>query len=192
MRVSIPGVKAPTDTFSFTYGDQVVAAQQGDTIASAFVNAGHLTCHIATDATPRGVFCGIGVCNECMVMVDDVPGRLACMTPVTPGIRVSPQAGRIDIPPTFAQSAKSQRRTPDVLVIGGGPAGLTVAAVAAESGLDVVLVDERSKLGGQFYKQPNPASIDSESDLDSQFRAGRTLVARVHASGATILSGVSV
>jgi NADPH-dependent 2,4-dienoyl-CoA reductase/sulfur reductase-like enzyme len=192
MRVSIPGVSAPTSDFSFQFGGEEVTALKGDTIASALLNAGHRTCHIAADATPRGVFCGMGVCNECMVIVDDEPGRLACMTAAAPGIRVSQQAGRIDVPPVAPHQPTSQLRTPDVLVIGGGPAGLTVAAVAAESGLDVVLVDERSKLGGQFYKQPHPANVDSEPDLDDQFRAGRALVARTRASSAMLLNGVSV
>ena len=42
----------------------------------------------------------------------------------------------------------------DVLVVGGGPAGLAAATTAAGLGLEVGLVDERPTLGGQIYKQP--------------------------------------
>ena len=41
----------------------------------------------------------------------------------------------------------------DVLVIGGGPAGLSAAIEAAGYGASVVLADENARLGGQLYKQ---------------------------------------
>lgn len=44
-------------------------------------------------------------------------------------------------------------KEPDVLVVGGGPAGMNAALAAAESGASVVLVDRFAKLGGQLVKQ---------------------------------------
>ena len=46
--------------------------------------------------------------------------------------------------------------THDLLVVGGGPAGISAARAARDAGLAVVLVDERPTLGGQIYKQPGP------------------------------------
>ena len=45
------------------------------------------------------------------------------------------------------------RATTDVLVVGGGPAGLAAATKVAAAGLSVTLVDERVTLGGQIYKR---------------------------------------
>jgi aerobic-type carbon monoxide dehydrogenase small subunit (CoxS/CutS family) len=42
---------------------------------------------------PRGVFCGMGVCFDCLVVVDGVPNTRACMTPVAEGMRIQRQAG---------------------------------------------------------------------------------------------------
>ena len=42
----------------------------------------------------------------------------------------------------------------ELLIVGGGPAGLAAAAEAAGLGLEVALVDERPTLGGQIFKQP--------------------------------------
>jgi thioredoxin reductase len=81
---------------------------------------------------------------------------------------------------------------PEVLVLGGGPAGLSAAAAAAEAGAEVVLVDERAKLGGQFYKQPPEASVADEAALDRQYRDGRRLIARTERAGVRMLVGVQV
>ncbi|WP_040166148.1 NAD(P)-binding protein [Microbacterium gorillae] len=45
-------------------------------------------------------------------------------------------------------------RIPDLAVIGGGPAGLSAADIAAEHGLDVVLVDAGSQTGGEVWRPP--------------------------------------
>ena len=45
----------------------------------------------------------------------------------------------------------------DALVIGAGPAGLRAASVIAESGLEVVLVDEQAFPGGQIYRHVTSA-----------------------------------
>lgn len=37
---------------------------------------------------PRGLFCGMGVCFDCLVTVDGVADRRACMTPIRDGMRV--------------------------------------------------------------------------------------------------------
>ena len=42
---------------------------------------------------PRGVFCGMGVCFDCLVVIDGEPSRRACVTFVTEGMRVETQIG---------------------------------------------------------------------------------------------------
>lgn len=44
-------------------------------------------------------------------------------------------------------------RTTEIFVVGGGPAGLSAAIVAAELGANVLLVDDNPDLGGQLIKQ---------------------------------------
>jgi thioredoxin reductase/bacterioferritin-associated ferredoxin len=75
-------------------------------------------------------------------------------------------------------------------VIGGGPGGISAAAVAAEAGLDVILLDERGKLGGQYFKQP--ADSDSTPPADAQFAAGKALIQRALAAGVEVRSNTSV
>lgn len=49
----------------------------------------------------------------------------------------------------------------DVAVIGAGPAGLSAAVVAAEQGLQVVLVDAGAQTGGQYWRHPDERHRDS-------------------------------
>ncbi len=84
----------------------------------------------------------------------------------------------------------------DVLVIGGGPAGLAAGIEAANGGLSVAIVDERPTPGGQIFKQPGVGfRITSPDDLGRDFVRGRALIEEVERSSAELLlrtSAVSI
>ena len=81
----------------------------------------------------------------------------------------------------------------DVVVVGGGPAGLAAATEAATSGLAVALVDERPTLGGQIFKQPGPGfRVADAAALGKDFRRGRALIDAAERSGATVLLRTAV
>jgi D-hydroxyproline dehydrogenase subunit alpha len=63
----------------------------------------------------------------------------------------------------------------DLLIVGGGPAGLAAAAEGAAAGLAVGLVDERVTLGGQIYKQPGFEVRDHRA-LGVEHLRGRALI----------------
>ena len=80
----------------------------------------------------------------------------------------------------------------DVLILGGGPAGLAAAAEAAGLGLAVAVVDERPTLGGQIFKQPGRGfRITSAKQLGPDFVRGRALIDAAEASGAELLVSTS-
>jgi NADPH-dependent 2,4-dienoyl-CoA reductase/sulfur reductase-like enzyme len=67
----------------------------------------------------------------------------------------------------------------DLAIVGAGPAGLAAALVATECGLDVRLLDEQPRLGGQIYRQP-PEGFRVDSWLAGRvYRRGRALLKRV-------------
>jgi aerobic-type carbon monoxide dehydrogenase small subunit (CoxS/CutS family) len=41
----------------------------------------------------RGVFCGIGVCFDCLVVIDGVTNQRACLIEAKPGMKVQTQVG---------------------------------------------------------------------------------------------------
>ena len=192
MRVNVPGVAAPDGTFPVSYEGREVEAAAGDTLAAMLVASGHLALREAGDGSHRGVFCGMGACHECAVVVDGDPGRLACMVTTEPGMVVGVQPAAPATPAAGTAVQETREVSPTVLVVGGGPAGLSAAAAIAEAGVDVVLMDERSKLGGQFYKQPGPDRDIEEGRLDDQYRAGRALLQRVREAGVQAVNGVTI
>jgi NADPH-dependent 2,4-dienoyl-CoA reductase/sulfur reductase-like enzyme len=82
----------------------------------------------------------------------------------------------------------SFERTADLVIVGGGPAGLAAAAQARAAGLDTVLIDERAALGGQIYKQfPHGFQVRRPERLGPHDQDGRRLIEAAEASGAAIM-----
>jgi sarcosine oxidase subunit alpha len=103
---------------------------------------------------PRGFFCGIGKCSSCLMRVNDIPNVRTCIAPLTEHVDVKTQNTVASWPKnTQDRQRPSESRVIDVLVIGGGPAGLEAAIQAADHGATVLLVDENQRLGGQLIKQ---------------------------------------
>ncbi|MGV9393496.1 (2Fe-2S)-binding protein [Streptomyces olivaceus] len=84
----------PARAFTVTVDGRTVEALPGRTVAAALWAAG-ITSWRTTRGTgrPRGVFCGIGVCFDCLVNVNDSPNQRACLVPARPGDVIRTQEG---------------------------------------------------------------------------------------------------
>ncbi len=65
-----------------------VSALPGQSIGAALMAAGRVALRSSPEGSPRGLYCGIGVCQECRVVADGVVVR-ACLTPVVAGMSVT-------------------------------------------------------------------------------------------------------
>ena len=76
------------------YNGEPIEALEGEPIASALMNAGiRVFRTTAKRHEPRGLFCGIGQCTDCMMTVNGVPNIRTCITPVEDGMTVETQDG---------------------------------------------------------------------------------------------------
>src|SRR5215510_5132980 len=116
-----------------------IEARIGESLAAALSAHGVKAFRTTRDAAERGMFCGMGVCQECLVEVDGKPNQRACMVKVERPIAVRreaharPLAPVVEgLPPITIDDVAVE--TPDVLVIGAGPGGLSAAIAARRAG----------------------------------------------------------
>jgi predicted molibdopterin-dependent oxidoreductase YjgC len=81
-------IEAAVSKFNIEVDGHLVPAEPGQTVAAALIGAGIAVFRHTPTGAPRGVFCGMGVCFDCLVMVDGLAEQRACMTPVRQGMRV--------------------------------------------------------------------------------------------------------
>jgi len=83
-----------TPNLTIWFDGRAVAARAGDSVAVALLAAGVcVTRATPVSGAPRGPFCMMGACFECLAVVDGRPGTQTCMTPVRDGMRVERQDG---------------------------------------------------------------------------------------------------
>ena len=145
----------PRGTVAFFWQGQKLMALEEETIASAlFANGVRTFGHHAKDGAPQGIFCANGQCAQCLVLADGRPVK-SCMELVQPGVRVEPVEGLPELPPVAhtPQMGEIQEVAVPVLIIGGGPAGLSAAIELGKLGIETLLVDDKHRLGGKLVLQ---------------------------------------
>lgn len=85
--IRIPAVEIFVDGKAFL-------ANEGEPILSALLANGiKVNRYTAKRHEPRGLFCGIGQCTDCAMVVDGVPNVRTCITPVKCGMVIQTQDG---------------------------------------------------------------------------------------------------
>ncbi len=95
----ILGVQEKGNLIQFTFDGKTIQGFEGEPIAVA-LKANGLMIHRYTqkEHKPRGIFCAIGRCTDCVMIVDGVPNVRTCITPLRQGMKVQTQYGVSDKP----------------------------------------------------------------------------------------------
>ncbi|CAL9639665.1 (2Fe-2S)-binding protein [Streptomyces griseomycini] len=89
-----PSGARPGPAFTVTFDGRPLEALPGQTVAAVLWAADVVSWRSTrVAARPRGVFCGIGVCFDCLVTVNDRPNQRACLVPARPGDVIRTQEG---------------------------------------------------------------------------------------------------
>jgi predicted molibdopterin-dependent oxidoreductase YjgC len=89
----ILGPEKPRKTVIIHVNGQSIKAKEGEPIASALIAAGIMifrTTRVLQE--PRGYFCGIGLCSDCMMTVNNTPNIRTCITQVQEGMSIETQS----------------------------------------------------------------------------------------------------
>jgi len=145
----------PRKPIKFKYNGVEYTAYEGETIASAlFANGIRVFRYHHKDGAPLGIFCANGQCDQCKVIANGITVK-ACMTKVQEGMEVYPLQKLSALPetsevPEFEEIPEFEYQ---VLILGGGPAGLRAATVLGEKGVKTLIVDDKNQLGGKLVLQ---------------------------------------
>jgi len=149
-------VPSHPESVEFSFDGRPLLARKSEMISSAlFANGIQVFGRHRRDGSPQGIFCANGQCAQCLVLADGLPVK-ACITAVRPGMDVRPLSG---LPELLADDAPLRLKREvvevdtDVLIVGGGPAGLTAAAELGAKNVRCVLCDDKQVLGGKLSLQ---------------------------------------
>ena len=78
----------------FTFDGEKIEAFTGQSVAAALLAANQRALRKTRfNNNDRGVFCGIGVCFDCLVVIDGIANQRACLIEARPGMKVQTQVG---------------------------------------------------------------------------------------------------
>ncbi len=140
---------------SFTFNGNVCEAYEGEMVSSALFANGFKEFSIhKKDNASQGIFCANGQCAQCTVIVDGMPLK-SCVTPLRGGMDIRTMKHVPKLPEDDRTISNYEKRiiNTDVLVVGGGPSGLTAAVELARHGFRVVIADDKNHLGGKLLLQ---------------------------------------
>ena len=139
------------EKIEFSFNGKTIFSKRGEVISSAlFANEYRVFGTHPKDNSSQGMFCANGQCSQCNVIADGVPVK-ACMTPLCEGMVIESCDGlpKLPVEDDRVEVKDISIIHTDVLVIGGGPAGLAAAISAKKAGLGNLIIIERNKrLGG--------------------------------------------
>ncbi|MBD3189300.1 MAG: NAD(P)-binding protein [Candidatus Heimdallarchaeota archaeon] len=139
----------------FTFNGKKMTGFKDMVISSAlFMNGIKVFGHHFVNEQPQGIFCANGQCAQCTVIANGKPVK-ACMTQLREGMVIESCEGLPKLPESDqeVQVSNSSIVETEVLIIGAGPAGLSAAKLLGEKGIEVLLVDDKDRLGGKLVLQ---------------------------------------
>jgi NADPH-dependent 2,4-dienoyl-CoA reductase/sulfur reductase-like enzyme/Fe-S-cluster-containing hydrogenase component 2/bacterioferritin-associated ferredoxin len=164
---------------AFTWNGEQMKGIEGEMISSAlFANGIHIFGHHPKDNSPQGIFCANGQCSQCMVMVDGLAVK-SCMTPLREGMAVGSVEGLPKLPSEdrVPQTGDIPIKEVDVLIIGGGPAGLAAAIELGKLMVKTLIIDDKDRLGGKLVLQTHKffGSVEDSHAGTRGFEIGKLL-----------------
>ena len=81
------------EEFQVTIDGQAAKAYSSEMVAAVLLAEEVDTFRLTKAGAPRALFCGMGVCFDCLVVIDGIPNQRACMTRVEPGMTINTQNG---------------------------------------------------------------------------------------------------
>lgn len=76
----------------FRFDGQALTALEGEPVAATLLASGIRVIRKTSSGRPRGIYCGIGHCYDCVATINGIPNQRTCLTPVEDGMEVKSEA----------------------------------------------------------------------------------------------------
>jgi sarcosine oxidase, subunit alpha len=144
------------EKITFYYQNKRFTAFRGEMISSAlFANGIKIFGNHHKDKSAQGIFCANGQCSQCIVTANGIAVK-SCTTEIKEEMLITPIT---KLPPIAIDDTPIKKTypvpefKPDVLIMGGGPAGLSAAIELASHGIKIIIADDKKILGGKLTLQ---------------------------------------
>jgi NADPH-dependent 2,4-dienoyl-CoA reductase/sulfur reductase-like enzyme/Fe-S-cluster-containing hydrogenase component 2/bacterioferritin-associated ferredoxin len=161
----------PQEEITFYWNRNPMTARRDEMISSALIaNGVYIFSRHHRDGTAQGIFCANGQCSKCMVIANGKPVK-SCMTTIKENMIVEAVDGLPSLPEQIdpVELHDIEHIDTDVLIIGGGPAGLSAALELGQRQIKTLIIDDKGKLGGKLVLQTHKF-FGSEADSHAGVR----------------------
>ena len=149
-------VKKGRRLIEFYFEGKKMNAFEGEVISSAlYANGIKIFSYHKRDGFPQGIFCANGQCAQCSVVANGVVVK-ACVTKIKDGMNIETLKGVAKIKKlddSRLEFSSIEEIECDVLIVGGGPSGMSACDEIAKFNLDVIIIDDKDNFGGKLVLQ---------------------------------------
>jgi glycine/D-amino acid oxidase-like deaminating enzyme/thioredoxin reductase len=174
MFIKDKNVEISAKKIKFKFQKKSYFAYEGDTVSSALIRNGIKNFREDKHKNYRGIFCNMGICNECIVEINGNQSIKACTKEIYNDDNILIQKYNADLP-FIKEDIQLVKKiiNLDILIIGAGPGGIGASLSLKSSKQKVALLDEKNSIGGQYYKKISKVfSVISPNRLDGQMKEG--------------------
>lgn len=178
----------------FSFENKVYEAFEGETVASALTRNGIKNFRKDKNNNYRGIYCNMGICNECIVEINGNQSIKSCTANIQENDNILIQKYHADFPNIKKNiQLKKKFLNYDILIIGAGPGGIGASLSLDGSQNKVALIDEKEKIGGQYYKRLNKVfKIKNKKKLDYQIKESLEFESKLNNTNIDIYNGFKV
>jgi len=180
-----------TEEITFYWNSQPLQAHKNEMISSALIANGiSVFGHHHKDNSAQGIFCANGQCAKCTVIANGIPVK-SCMTAVKENMIVQSAEGLPKLPENSGPLEFEAIETieTEVLIIGGGPSGLSAAIELGKHNIKTLMIDDKNELGGKLVLQTHKF-FGSEEDSSAGTRGND--IGKLLAEEVSKLSSVTI
>jgi glycine/D-amino acid oxidase-like deaminating enzyme/thioredoxin reductase len=194
MFIKDKNVEITAKKIKFTFEKKNYFAYEGDTVSSALIRNGIKNFREDKHKNYRGVYCNMGICNECIVEVNGNQSIKACTKEIYANDNILIQKYNVDLP-VVKEGIQLEKKiiSYDILIIGAGPGGIGASLSLKNSKKKIALIDEKKAIGGQYYKKISKVfNIISSNKLDEQMKEGIRYESKIRNTNINLFLGYKV